>query len=204
MRAVPGRVPGGTETGAAVADDGAGLPRHDLTTATAAADVLDRLLASMQGRLTPELLTRLKELPTMLSVSGLPATLAFYAAKSDPTSQLGNAYAAIGQALRQAAWDALQPPASRPGPTAAATPAPPPPPAPDIVEMIRGLARATVDRRAAASAAVSSLAGWLRRLSEAVARERPPTITPAPTVTAAPVAPTVTTGGTAASGASDG
>lgn len=133
------------------------LVRLDRDVAGRAASVLQGIIDAAPGKpLSGEILTRLKGLPTMLRVSGLPATLAFFAAKSD-SDQLGRAYELVGRAMRTEVRAYL------PGPETDT-----------ILGLISRLSavETPLSDVAAASARVDALATWLRRLSEAVEKEQ--------------------------------
>lgn len=131
------------------------LSRFDLDIAREAAGVLDAVMALNNGRVPKEMLSRLKALPAMLQVSGLPTTLLFFASKSGPDA-LGRAYGDVGAALARTTTRAL----SRPVTQGSA------------IALVNSLADASVDEQSVAAATVDALALWLRRLAEAVDKEQ--------------------------------
>jgi CRISPR type III-B/RAMP module-associated protein Cmr5 len=130
------------------------LDRVDLHTAREAAGILDAILASGDA-ISGELLARLMGLPVMLRISGLPGTLAFFAAKSG-TDRPGQAYGDVSSALQTTVARCL----TEQGPTTG------------TIALVNRLAQAPIDEQAAASATVESLAIWLRRLAEATEKEQ--------------------------------
>jgi CRISPR type III-B/RAMP module-associated protein Cmr5 len=73
------------------------MNRYDLDLAKAAETTLEEIRNGDQ--VSREILSRLKGLPVMLRVNGIPATLAFYGAKATDT-EIGTAYRKVGRALR--------------------------------------------------------------------------------------------------------
>jgi hypothetical protein len=147
--------------------------RLDLTTAADA----ERTMASIAGGgpVPDEVLTRLKSLPSLLRASGVPAVLAFFAAKAGPATptsptsgpeagqrQLASAYRTVRHALTEQLTAELgwtQPPT-------------------DIYAQLATLP--TVDL-ARAYRRLEAYAGWLRRLAEATEQAQTGSLPPAAT-----------------------
>lgn len=133
------------------------MNRYDLDLAEAAEATLEEI---RDGKpVFREIFTRLKSLPVMLRVNGVPATLAFYNAKATDTD-IGTAYRKVGEALRsqlatELGWS------GQPDQFFAELSKTPP------TDLARGFAR------------LEAFAGWLRRLAVALEqeqkRQQPPT-----------------------------
>lgn len=126
---------------------------------------VDQRMASAAGRLLPAtipdgLLTRYKQLPVQLRMSGLAATYAYVVAKSD-TDDLGQAYAMVADGIRRHLTDVAK---IVTGDTAAAT----------NEGFLRALGELEPSSYARASAEAQSLALWLSRLGEARYRSQNP------------------------------
>ncbi|KXK59005.1 hypothetical protein AWW66_26610 [Micromonospora rosaria] len=119
--------------------------RVDLDTAREAEQAMASIAPA--GAMPAEVLTRLKGLPALLRTSGLPATLALFAAKSG-TDPLGRAYRSVRTALvtqlaAEVGWDS--------------TPQ-------DLYGALAALPATDLGR---AQLRLVAFAGWLRRLAEA-------------------------------------
>jgi hypothetical protein len=146
------------------------LQRIDHGLARQAAATLDRIRDVCGGRVSPQVITRLKGLPVLLRTSGTLATLAFFAAKGGQGSgedgqggggSLAEAYATVGAALRREVCAALGW-AEEPGD-------------PNVDSgFLKRLTDEQVSpiRLAVANGRLEEYAGWLRRLAEAVELEQ--------------------------------
>ncbi len=137
-------------------------PRLDHGLAGAAADTIDQARERPGGRVSDEVITRLKGLPALLRTSGPLATLAFFAAKASEDKKLGPAYAVVGQALREqvrAELPQLSPDADQDS---------------GLTGFVRSFTgeRVTPGDLARATARLEAFASWLRRLAEAVEHEQ--------------------------------
>jgi hypothetical protein len=137
------------------------LERVDLNMAGQAAKMLDEIMRHGGQKLSPQVQTRLRGLPAMLRTAGVPATLAFYAAKSSSAAKsesdpLGAAYQVVGRGMQDELRRSI--PSLRD--------------ATGVLALVQKLAAVPPDQLAAAFARVDALAGWLRRLSEAAAKEQ--------------------------------
>jgi hypothetical protein len=119
--------------------------------------MLDEIMDHGRRPLTQPVQTRLRGLPAMLRTAGVPATLAFYAAKSGSDS-LGTAYRVVGAGMQAELRAAVPSLADATG----------------VLALVQRLAAVRSDELAAAFARVDALAGWLRRLAEAAAKDEPP------------------------------
>lgn len=129
--------------------------RHDLKTVAAAELVLEQIRS--RGPLDSEVFTRFANLPVMLRVSGVPATLAFYDAKAGKdNSSLAKAYGDVGVAL----WEALRNELCWPA---------------DVSRPYHKLSECSGADLARAFRRLEALASWLSRLAAALEREQPPT-----------------------------
>jgi CRISPR/Cas system CMR-associated protein Cmr5 small subunit len=81
--------------------------RIDLDLAAMAEQTLRDVQASLPTGVPAEVFSRMRGLPVMLRVSGVPATLAFYAAKSNPGTPTGRAYQKVSEALHRQVADTL-------------------------------------------------------------------------------------------------
>jgi CRISPR-associated protein (Cas_Cmr5) len=132
--------------------------RIDTGLAREAATVLEEIIAATagdDGRLPPEVLTRLKGLPVMLLTSGVPATLAFYASRQGRDG-VGSAYGIVGGALELRLREELGQPAGSDG----------------VLGLLRHLADEPPAALQAAYARIGALADWLRRLAAAYDAEQ--------------------------------
>ena len=75
-------------------------PRVDHDLARLAAKTLDAIREPKTGRVSDQIITRLKGLPALLRTSGPLPTLAFFASKSGKVKPLERAYAVVGNELR--------------------------------------------------------------------------------------------------------
>ncbi|HEX2419896.1 MAG TPA: type III-B CRISPR module-associated protein Cmr5, partial [Micromonosporaceae bacterium] len=73
------------------------MNRYDLDLAKAAEATLKEIRGD--DSVSSDTVSRLKSLPAMLRVNGVPATLAFYSSKVTD-DKIGTAYRKVGQALR--------------------------------------------------------------------------------------------------------
>lgn len=151
--------------------------RLDLTAAADAEEVMATIARG--GPVSSEVLTRLKGLPTLLRASGIPAVLAFFAAKAGPASAASTGAAA--DAGRRQLWAAYRTVrhALVTQLTAELGWAPTPTDPPDFYARLAALPAADLAR---ASRRLDTFAGWLRRLAEATDQAQ----TPAPTTPAGP------------------
>lgn len=126
--------------------------RYDLKVAAAAEKVLEQIRA--RGPIQNEVFTRLANLPVMLRVSGVPATLAFYGAKAAKgDDRLAKAYGDVGNAL----WSDLRNELHWPA---------------DVAQPYDKLSQCTGADLARAFRRLEALAGWLNRLAAALEREQ--------------------------------
>jgi hypothetical protein len=134
-------------------------PKVDHGLARRAAEVLDQIREIQGGRVSDQVITRLKGLPALLRTSGPLPVLAFFAAKSGEQKPLEKAYGLVGGQLRLIAaeeiGDAGQADAS-------------------FDKFVVALTREDIpaDALARASARLDEFALWLRRLAEAVEQEQ--------------------------------
>jgi CRISPR/Cas system CMR-associated protein Cmr5 small subunit len=129
------------------------MNRYDLDLAEAAEATLEQIRDDRKDKpVSREVFTRLKGLPVMLRVNGVPATLAFYNAKA-ADGELGTAYRKVGQALRgqlatELGWSSQ----------------------PD--RFFTALSNAQSTDLARGFARLEAFAGWLRRLAVALEQEQ--------------------------------
>jgi CRISPR type III-B/RAMP module-associated protein Cmr5 len=131
------------------------LARTDLDVARIASGLLEQIINQDQ-KISRKVLSRLEDLPAMLRVSGLPATLAFFADRAAKPGALGAAYTRVSQVLLEETRKHVS--------AATGTDR--------ILPLITKLAEAPVDEQALAFTTVDALAMWLRRLAKAVVLEQ--------------------------------
>lgn len=130
------------------------LVRLDYGLAARASQILDDILRTSGGQLAPELVSRFKGLPAMIRTSGLPATLAFFYAKSAGEGALPEAYKTARVALIREIVEELKLDA-------------PPQTAPAFFVLLGDPAEVSPGDLARITARTEELAVWLRRLTEA-------------------------------------
>jgi hypothetical protein len=129
------------------------MNRYDLDLAKAAEATLEDIRNGRKDKpVSREIFTRLKSLPVMLRVNGVPATLAFYSAKATDT-EIGTAYRKVGRALRDQLAKELSWPTE---PTL----------------LFRQLSETRPTDLARGFARLEAFAGWLRRLAVALEQEQ--------------------------------
>lgn len=126
--------------------------RLDLKVAAEAESALEQIRQAAGKEVPDEVFSRLAGLPVMLRTNGVPATLAYFAAKSTD-SKTGEAYRAVATALHKQLAETLGVPAT---PTA-------------LYATLRTTDNADLLR---AFARLEAYAGWLRRLAEALEHEQ--------------------------------
>ena len=130
------------------------LQRADVKLAGKASATISDLRRQAGGTVPSDVISQLKRLPSVLAVSGLPATMAFLYSKADGDRALARAYRAILDALLtelQAEWDWDD--------------------KPDALEFFKRTADPNrVDSAALSRASIrlQNFALWLRRLAEAL------------------------------------
>jgi CRISPR-associated protein (Cas_Cmr5) len=129
--------------------------RIDLNLASDAATLLEQIMRVSDGRIPDEVMSRLKDLPFTLRTAGVPATVAFFAAKSG-TDALGRAYGLVGAALRERLRAEVGAP---PGTETA-------------IGLLTHLPSVSTSTLQLSFARLAALAEWLRRLAQAVEAER--------------------------------
>jgi CRISPR type III-B/RAMP module-associated protein Cmr5 len=129
------------------------MNRYDLDLAEAAETTLDEIRGDRKDKpVSREILSRLKGLPVMLRVNGVPATLAFYSSKVTD-DKIGTAYRKVGQALRDQLAKELNWSAE-----------------PEL--FFQKLSETKPADLAHGFARLEAFAGWLRRLAMALALEQ--------------------------------
>ena len=130
--------------------------RLDLDVAAAAERVVSDIAAASDGKLSDEVVRRLRGLPAMLRVSGVPATIAFAEARARSGGDLGKAYEEVAKALRAQLAAELGWPAQP-------------------AQLYATMREASAADLACGFVRLDAFAGWLRRLAEAAPRvEKPP------------------------------
>lgn len=134
---------------------------HDLAAAAMAA-LADIRNVSYRQVVSPQVLTRVARLPTLLRTSGVLPTLAFHAAKGGSGSALAQAYEKVGVALRAQVCATLVMEESLDRPAI------------DLAFLAELTGRLRDDPRALSlvSARLEQFSMWLRRLAEALEKEQ--------------------------------
>ncbi|MEO3858507.1 type III-B CRISPR module-associated protein Cmr5 [Acrocarpospora sp. B8E8] len=137
------------------------LRRADHDLAADAMRALDRIREACGQKVSPQVLTRLRALPTMLRASGVLATLAFYAAKRGEKKELEKAYDIVGAELRAQicavlGWQET----GRPSLSL------------DFLTRLTDHLRAKPASLGMLSVRLEEFSGWLSRLAEALEREQ--------------------------------
>ncbi|SRR6266536_4657176 len=129
--------------------------RVDLGHAKRAEEVLQQIIDVQRGTDLPdEIRRRLKNLPAMLRVNGVPAALAFYAAKGAGSRPIDRAYRAVGDALCEELYTLLDVPDAQRSPAR-------------LFRTLADHAEHSPSTLAVAFARLEALAGWMRRLAQA-------------------------------------
>jgi hypothetical protein len=137
------------------------LRRADHDLAADAMRALDRIREACGQKVSAQVLTRLRALPTMLRASGVLATLAFYAAKRGEKKDLEKAYDIVGAELRAQicavlGWQET----GRPSLSL------------DFLTRFTDHLRANPASLGMLSVRLEEFSGWLSRLAEALEREQ--------------------------------
>ncbi|MEV5330217.1 type III-B CRISPR module-associated protein Cmr5 [Nonomuraea sp. NPDC052634] len=137
------------------------LQRVDHDLAADAMRALNKIRKDANGNVSPEVLTRLASLPTMLRTSGVLPSLAYYTAKRGTENPLEKAYDVVGTELRAQicavlGWDE----AGRPSLDL------------DFLDRLTQHLRGHPADTALLSARLEQFAVWLSRLAEALEREQ--------------------------------
>jgi len=133
-------------------------PRLDLGAAADAERALSGI--ATDGLVSAEILTRLKGLPVLLRASGVPAVLAYFAAKSGPAAGSGGGEAALGGAYRKVRAALVTQLRDELGWEQVPT---------DLYQALADLPMADLAR---VHHRLETFAGWLRRLAEAREHEQ--------------------------------